>query len=257
MTAGHIRPRGKAWEIRYPLPPCPDGKRRVETRTVHGSKRDAQRALREAMGAVDRGEHVEPSKAKVGEHVRSRVEQWRRAEQISPRTAERYSELLDLYIVPHLGNVALQKLTTSAVETWHTDLRTAGRKDGKGGLCARTVRHAHRLLVRAIGDAMRHNLVARNVAREQKPPATAESVEVETLAADQIAPMLAKLEGDPFYVPAVVALYVGLRRSEQLALKSSHVDLDGKVIRVREALEETVKGGIRIKQQRPKQAAGT
>jgi integrase len=42
-------------------------------------------------------------------------------------------------------------------------------------------------------------------------------------------------------------LYCGLRRGEQLALKWANFDPDAKVIRVREAIEETRAGGITIK----------
>jgi hypothetical protein len=60
--AGHIRPRGDSWELRYELAHGPDGKRRTRTATVKGSKRDAQRELRKLLTAVDAGVHVDRSK---------------------------------------------------------------------------------------------------------------------------------------------------------------------------------------------------
>ena len=54
---------------------------------------------------------------------------------------------------------------------------------------------------------------------------------------------------------ALVALFTGIRRGELLALKWGNVDLDGdEVIRIREALEETRKHGLRFKA--PKSEAG-
>jgi integrase len=52
---------------------------------------------------------------------------------------------------------------------------------------------------------------------------------------------------------AIVALFTGMRRGEVLALRWSNVDLDGKVIRVREALEETKEHGIRFKATKTKE----
>jgi integrase len=256
MSAGHIRPRGpRAWELKYDIGRDPKTEKRI-TRyaTVHGSKTDARRKLRELLTAVDKGEHVDPTKITLGEHVRARIQQWPGSGQISTRTAERYTEMHTLYIVPHLGRMPIQKLTTAAIEKWHTDLRVRGRKDGKGGLCSRTIRQTHRLLAQALGDAFRHNLVVRNVAQAQKPPRGESNDEVEIIAGEQITPMLSKLQGDPMEVPSITALYTGMRRGEQLALRWPNVDLDAKVIRVREALEETKAHGIRIKA--PKSRAG-
>jgi integrase len=56
------------------------------------------------------------------------------------------------------------------------------------------------------------------------------------------------------YTRAVVALFTGLRRGEVLALRWSNIDLDAKVLRVREAIEETKARGLQVKA--PKTKAG-
>ena len=56
------------------------------------------------------------------------------------------------------------------------------------------------------------------------------------------------------HVPALVALFTGMRLSEVLALRWKRVDLDKAVIQVREALEPTKAHGIRFKA--PKSKAG-
>jgi integrase len=246
MSAGHLRQRSPgSWELRYELPRI-DGKRRVATTTFRGSKKQAQARLRELMGQADRGEHVEPNQATVGEHVGNRIEAWHAAGHIGPLTAQNYRDRLGWLIMPHLGAVPIQRLTTIAVESWYGTLRSAD-------LSGSTVHSAHQLLARALGDAVRHGLLARNVAELQKPPKGSASAEIEIINKDQIAPMLAKLEGDPFRVPVIAALFCGLRRSEQLALRWDDIDLDVKRLRVEQALEET-RGSLRVKP--PKTTAG-
>jgi integrase len=61
-------------------------------------------------------------------------------------------------------------------------------------------------------------------------------------------------ESARLYVPAMVSLFTGMRRGEVLALRWSKVDLDKKIIQVREALEKTDEHGIRFKP--PKSNAG-
>jgi integrase len=64
---------------------------------------------------------------------------------------------------------------------------------------------------------------------------------------DQVRSVVTALAGTPLYPPVMIALFTGLRRGEILALRWQHVDLDSKIITVREALEET-KAGLRFKE---------
>jgi integrase len=62
------------------------------------------------------------------------------------------------------------------------------------------------------------------------------------------------LRGHRLFVPAMISLFTGMRIGEVLALRWGRIDLDRKVIEVREALEETKAHGIRFKA--PKTKAG-
>jgi len=118
---------------------------------------------------VGKGSYVNRSSLTVYEHVRARIEQWQTLDKITPKTAERYRELLENQIAPHIGEAPLQKLKPADIERWHATLKARGRKDG-GKLGARTIRHAHRLLSKALKEAMRHDLVVRNAAAAEPPP---------------------------------------------------------------------------------------
>ena len=118
-TAGHIRPRGKgSWELKFEAGPRDPatGKRKIQYVSFRGTKREAQVKLGELVAAVGNGSYIEPSKITVAEHVRARVDQWEAAYDpaaktgISPKTAERYRELVENQIVPHIGAKPVQKL---------------------------------------------------------------------------------------------------------------------------------------------------
>jgi site-specific recombinase XerD len=119
---------------------------------------------------VGKGAYVARSHLTVADHVAARIAQWEKLGKITPKTAERYRELLVNQITPHLGGKALQKLKAADVEAWHATLKTASRKDGAGGLSARTITHAHRLLSNALKEGLRHDLIVRNVAASEAPP---------------------------------------------------------------------------------------
>lgn len=260
MSAGHIRPRGKnSWELKFDAGRDPaTGRRKTQYVSFRGTKREAQVKLASLIAAVGKGSYVEPSRLTVAEHVRARVAQWAAAYDpaaktgISPKTAERYNELVENQIVPHLGAKPVQKLKPLDIEAWHTTLRNQGRKDGKGGVSARTIGHAHRILVHALADGMKNDLVTKNVASIEGAP-TVDGDELQVIPKERIGELIEKLRGRAMYARAIISLFTGMRRGEVLALRWSNVELDARVIRVRETLEET-KDGMRVKA--PKTKAG-
>jgi integrase len=243
--SGHIRRRGaNSFELKYDVARDGGGRRTVYT-SVKGSRRQAQNELTRLLAQAAEGGHVEPSKLTVGEHLRARFEHWKITKVISKLTAQRYRELIENDIVPYLGARPLQRLNTRDVEAWHTALMARG-------LGARTIGHAHRVLSKAISEAMKHGLVMRNVCTLERAPKVA-AEEIKILTPSQVNELPALLHGDPLEAPALVALHTGMRRGELLALKWGNVDLEDEIIRVRESLEQT-RGGLRFKE--PKSRAG-
>jgi integrase len=251
---GNITRRGKkSWRLKFDIGRDPaTGARDIRYCTIQGTRQDAERKLRELLASIDNSAYVAPSKLTVAEHVRARVTQWEAAGELSPKTAERYRQLIEGQIVPYIGAKVMQKLRSADVESWHTALRASGRCDGKGGLSATTIKHAHGLLRKSLDDAVRHDMAVRNVAAVQSPPKL-EREEIVILTGDQVRTVLEGLRGRPLYPIVAVALGTGMRRGELLALRWGNVDLDAKVVRVRQALEQT-KGGLRFKE--PKTTAG-
>jgi integrase len=251
---GHIRQRGKGnhWyaviDVRDPV----TGRRRRKWHRLKANgKRDAQLECATLISSIVEGSYVEPAKLAVGDFVRSRIEQWEAAGKISARTAARYRELLTNQIAPHLGAKVLQKLRPLDIEQWHTTLRNSGRAGGKGGLAARTIGHAHRVLSKALSDALKNELTIKNVAKAHSAPKVPDD---EMVIVQDVPALVEKLKSHRLYMLAMISLFTGMRLGEVLALRWSRVDLDKNVIQVREAIEETEQHGVRFKA--PKSKAG-
>ena len=227
------------------------GKRKTQFHTFRGTKRQAQIKLAELIASVAQDNYAEPTKITVAKWVRDRVDHWESAGEISARTAQRYRQLVEHQIAPHIGAKLLQKLQANDIEQWHATLRTGGRVRGKGDLSARTIGHAHRVLGKALRDALRFGKVTKHVTSLQAVPKVDEE---EMVIVKDIPAIMDKMRDHRLYVLAMTSLFTGLRIGEVLALRWGRVDIDGKVIQVREALEETKKHGIRFKA--PKTKAG-
>lgn len=130
-------------------------------------------------------------------------------------------------------------------------MRTGGRADGKGGLAPRTIGHAHRVLGKALRDATKNELVIKNVVAAESAPKVDDE---EMVIVQDIPAFIEAMRGHRLFTLAMISLFTGMRIGEVLALRWGRVDLDRKVIEVRDAIEETKAHGIRLKP--PKTKAG-
>jgi integrase len=234
---GNITRRGKSsWQLKFDVA-SDSGKRQQRYATVRGTYKDAQRELTRLISAADAGTLTDLSKVTVGEYVRRWIAG---AQGRTPKTLERYGELCERQIIPHLGAIQLQKLRPEHVQQWHGTLLS-----GDKPLARWTVIHAHRLLSLALSDAMKNGTVARNVATVHKPPMP-DQEEVVILTPEQIDEVLCKLAGHFLYPIASLAIDTGMRRGELCGLQWGDVDLDGATLQVERAVEET-RQGLRVK----------
>ena len=245
---GHIRERSRgSWELRYSLGTDPaTGKRRTVTTSVKGKREAAERELRRLLRTIDTGEHVDPTGITVGEWLATWLAAVR--SEISPKSHERYTEIVRNFLTPALGNLPITKLTAVDIQKVYNGWATGGRRDRKsGGLSPRTRRHIHRILRAALFRAVKQQLIARNPAdafRKRLPKV--ERRELLTLSTKQSVRLLEAIKHTRAYWPTLLALTTGMRRGEVLGLRWKNVDLESAMVRVVESIEQT-KSGLRFK----------
>jgi integrase len=242
MTAGNITRRGThSWRLKFEDAPDAAGSRRTRYETVRGTKRQAQERLTQLLAARDNGTAVSPSAITAAEYFHSWLDGHHG---LSPKTLERYRQVVKFEIAPHLGTTPLQCLRPAQIHDWHAILLREGGHRGQP-LKTHTVAHAHRVLHRGLARAVQLELVARNVASAISPPKL-EAPEVVILTADQMADALARLDGQPLHPIVAFALGTGMRRGEICALAWNALDLDAGLVRVEQSLEQT-SAGLRFK----------
>jgi integrase len=232
---GHVRKRGNTWSIFYDRPRDPDGKRRKTSKSGFKTRKEAERWLAGLVTTLDRGEYVETSKQTLGAFL----EEWLRglpARGLRPTTISFYSLLVNSYVAPRIGGIRLQHLRPQHLDGLYASLLADGRANGKGPLSVKTVREVHGTIRKALADAVRLNLVQRNVADSATPPRKSGRREMATWGSQEVARFLTFTETDRLFALWHLALSTGLRRGELLALTWDDLDLERGRLAVRRSL---------------------
>lgn len=146
-------------------------------------------------------------------------------------TCRRYRLIMERNVLPRLGSVQLRKLHEHHLDDLY------GRMLGEGATPT-TLKEVRRVLSTALNEAVSRELVPRNVARRSAIP-KAVSPEIEPLTVEEAQRVFATAAELPNGAAWLVAIALGLRRSEVLALHWDDIDLDEGTVSVRRALERT------------------
>ncbi len=239
---GHIRQRGpKTWAIKLYLGRDPiTGKKKDKWHTFHGSKRDSQAEAARLIHELKTGAYVEPSRLTVADYL----EKWlvdHARHNVSAKTFERYTEIVRKHVTPALGNIPLPKLAPLDIQSYYGEALDHGRRDGKGGLSPRTIKHHHRVLSQALRQAVRWRMLVRNPCDAVDPPRPPHQ-EMSVLDQADAARLVKASEETAIHIPVLLAVTTGMRRGEILALRWRDADLDGAAVSVTQTLEQTASG---------------
>ena len=223
---GHIRKRSaRSWTIVVDIGRDPvSGKRQQKWQTVQGTKRDAERVLRETLSALDKGIYIQPSNKTISEWLNEWLDT-HAALHTTPRTQESYRSNIEKHIVPALGNIPLTQLRPQHLQDYYIDALSSGRCDGKGGLSKRSVLYHHRIISEALSHAVKMGILARNVAEVVDPPRPSHS-QIQPLSPWAVSRFLDAARDSDYYVFFSMLLYTGARRGEGLASRWRNLDLD-------------------------------
>jgi integrase len=220
---------GPRWRIVYDGPAVFDPetgevKRRQRQRRGFTREKDAKRALREALTAVDERRHVDHRDDTLGAYLLA----WLDGLTVRETTAASYEQQIRLRIIPYLGGLRLQEVTTEDLDKLYRRLERTGSTKG-GPLAPKSVRKVHEVLSRSLGDAVKRGYVVRSVAADATPPRPRRR-ELTVWSAEQLRAFLAHVAGDRLYALWLLLATTGLRRGEALGLRWEDVDLDGGTI---------------------------
>jgi integrase len=224
--AGHIRqkPDGR-WEALYYV----SGERRYITGRKGENAADVQRRLNEALHNLDRGiETPKDNRQTVGEYL----EAWLAVKKPTVEFSywKRCETVIRVYVKPALGRIHLTKLTAQQIEQLYAQVIAMGKAPN-------TVAKVHIALHKALEDALRKDLVVRNVADLVSKPKVPH-IEMQTYTPEEAAQLLDAAQGDRLEALYVLMLTSACRLGELLGLRWPALDLDRGEMQITSAMKD-------------------
>jgi integrase len=218
-----------------------------ETGKAFTRKRDAEKFRADLVSANNKGAYVSPSKLLFGELIEDYVAL--KKIEIAPSTYAKYEQLMRVHIKPNLGNIPVQRLSETHLDTLYVQLLENGKQTnhkGGGGLSAASVRHIHVLVNGALARAVKRGLVVKNVAQNATVPRTKNASNKTTiLNVEELNRFIHGVQGHEFETLFKFYALTGCRRGEALALRWRNVDWVNSTVKIEETLGK-IKGKVSI-----------
>jgi integrase len=213
--------------------------------TVYGvTKLEAQTKLRNVQTDHALGRLTDTNRFSVSDWLSLWLENTARLK-VSPATYQRYKQVVERQIRPHLGTMLLSKLTPFHIVQFYASMEKAGES-------AATQRMAGLLLGNILRCAVKMNFLVRDVSGDVTRPKVA-ARERRAFTPDQARRFLQAAQVDRLYALYVLALDSGMRWGELAALQWPDIDFAEGALQVQRSLEELC-GRVRLKTPKTKRS---
>jgi integrase len=169
---------------------------------------------------------------------------------IRETTQRSYKGIIEMHIIPYIGNIMLTKLTTRDIQKMYNDLRTNGNmraetKDKNPGLSSSYVRSVHMVLHNCLDRAVKERLLTSNPTENCIIPKL-EKKEMKILQPEDMTAYLKEANKREVLPMFFLELCTGLRKGELVALLWEDLNMERKTIRVNKQAIGVKGGGVKV-----------
>ncbi|MBB5329995.1 tyrosine-type recombinase/integrase [Tunturiibacter gelidoferens] len=227
---GSIRKRadGKGWIGAVMLGHDPSGKA-IRVFFKRQRRDEVVEAIKDAVKNISLGTSSNSKRLTVSQHIARWLDVQVKPNK-SPNSYRGYEQTSRMYIVPMLGAMQLDQLNVPTIQEWmkkmselsptkrHAQSGHGREKPTIERLSPTSIKRAHATLRTALSTAVKWGLISTNPARGATPPKQIK-YDASPLTAQEAIDYMKTRVGDRYEATAVLALGVGLRKGEVIALK--------------------------------------
>ena len=226
------------------------------TKTIHGTKKDAEIALAKFVTEVQSGLVVEGKSLKFSEFV----EIWKRdygEKELAPSTYERYLGMLEKRILPYFGRFYLNKIKPTDIMKFYDMLEKDtqySRKNNKHNvktlkpLSGKTILEHHRLLRAMLHKAVYWQLLVANPCERVQPPRARKPKRkfYDEKQTQFLVENLNKLDEEfiKYKTAIMLTIFTGVRLGELMGLEWQDIDFEHQIISVNRSSQYLTDKGV-------------
>ena len=233
-----------------------NGKLIKHTKTIHGTKKDAQIELAKFVADVQNGLVIEGKSLKFSEFT----EIWKRdygSKELAPSTYKRYCRMLETRILPYFGHFYINKIKPTDIMQFYDllsrDTQLVRKKSNNGNktlkpLSGKTILEHHRLLRAMLHKAIYWQLLVSNPAERVQPP-KAMKPKRRYYDDEQCKILLENLtelgeEQIKYKVAIILTIFTGVRLGELMGLEWQDVDFKTGIVSINRSSQYLADKGV-------------
>ena len=255
--AGSIEKRGKnSYRLSCLAGYNLQGKPIKKTKTVHGTKKEAEIELAKFVADVQNGMVIEGKSLRFSEFT----EIWKRdygSKELAPSTYKRYCRMLETRLLPYFGHFYVNKIKPTDIMQFYDllskDTQLVRKKDNEGNktlkpLSGKTILEHHRLLRAMLHKAVYWQVIVSNPAERVQPP-KAKKPKRKYYDDDQCKILLENLEQldeeEIKYKTAIIlTIFTGVRLGELMGLEWNDIDFRNGIVSINRSSQYLADTGI-------------
>ena len=255
--AGSIEKRGKnSYRLSCLAGYNLQGKPIKKTKTVHGTKKEAEIELAKFVAYVQNGMVIEGKSLKFSEFT----EIWKRdygSKELAPSTYKRYCRMLETRLLPYFGHFYVNKIKPTDIMQFYDllskDTQLVRKKDNNGSktlkpLSGKTILEHHRLLRAMLHKAVYWQVIVSNPAERVQPP-KAKKPKRKYYDDDQCKILLENLEQldeeqIKYKTAIILTVFTGVRLGELMGLEWNDIDFRNGIVSINRSSQYLADTGV-------------
>ena len=218
------------------------------------TKTECEKKLKSLIAAQKGSEPQPPRQAMTAAQWLDFWYQIYKKSNLRPNTQMSYERRIYQHIIPNLGPIPLNKLTTGDIQQFYTGLKQNGRllrQEQYGeGLSDQTVRGIHTTFHAALDKAVSEKIIPKNPSDFCRLP-SAKAREMQVLSPEDIQRLLIQSKEDGCFELLLLELSTGLRRGEICALQWDDLNFNTGELQVKRQVHR-VKGELAVSEPKTK-----